>query len=140
MTRPATARRSARVAATRRGLFRYERSHEPLLPMGLFLRRLARNSIVAMALIGGSLGIGTVGYHAFASLGWVDSLLNAAMILTGMGPVDRMPSVAGKLFATGYALFSGVMFLTSVGVLLAPAVHRFLHRFHLQMGEAGDKD
>jgi hypothetical protein len=83
------------------------------------------------ALIGGSLFLGVVGYHVFAGLTWIDSLLNASMILTGMGPVDRLTGTGAKLFASGYALFSGVAFLSSVGVLVAPVVHRFLHRFHL---------
>ena len=86
-------------------------------------------------LIVGSLAIGAVGYRMLAHLSWVDALLNASMILTGMGPVDPMPTAGAKLFASAYALFSGVAFLTSVGVLLAPVVHRLLHRFHLEMDE-----
>jgi hypothetical protein len=113
----------------------YERMHQPLLSTREFLKRLVRSTLFATVLIGVSLLIGAVGYHAFAKLGWIDALLNAAMILTGMGPVDRMESTAGKLFASGYALFSGVMFLTSVGLLLSPVFHRFLHRFHLEMDE-----
>ena len=110
---------------------RFERHHEPLLPRREFYRRLGRSAIGATALIGGSLLLGTVGYHLFAQLAWIDALLNASMILTGMGPVDRVTTVAGKLFATAYSLFSGVAFLTSVGVLMAPVAHRFLHRFHM---------
>jgi len=79
-----------------------------------------------------------IGYHLVAGLSWIDALVNASMILTGMGPVDQMTSVGAKLFASFYALFSGVAFLTSVAVLLAPAVHRFLHRFHLDL--AGDAE
>ncbi len=112
---------------------RLEHRHQPLLPFHEFRRRMAAYSAVACALIAVSLGIGTVGYHAFGRLPWVDSLLNASMILTGMGPVDPMRSTAGKLFASAYALFSGVAFLTIVGVLLAPVVHRFLHHFHLEI-------
>jgi hypothetical protein len=138
MTRPSSiAARAGQPgkSARRRGPLDYEHMREPLLPLDLFLRRLARSAVNWLILIGGSLAIGMLGYHAFGQLGWVDSLLNAAMILTGMGPVDRMPSDAGKLFASAYALFSGVMFLTSVGVLMAPAIHRVLHRFHLQADE-----
>ena len=80
-----------------------------------------------------SLFIGACGYHVFGLLNWLDATLNAAMILTGMGPVDAMRTTGGKLFATGYALFSGVAFLTTVAVLYAPLVHRFLHRFHLDL-------
>lgn len=86
----------------------------------------------------GSLALGVLGYHIVAGLSWLDSLVNASMILTGMGPVDAMTTDGAKLFASFYALFSGVAFLTIVAVLLAPAVHRFLHRFHLDL--AGDSD
>ena len=81
------------------------------------------------------LAIGTLGYHYFGNVGWVDGLLNAAMILTGMGPVDKMESTAGKLFATFYALYSGIAFLTMIAVIIAPIYHRFLHRFHLASEE-----
>ncbi len=86
----------------------------------------------------GSLALGVLGYHLIAGLSWLDALLNASMILTGMGPVNEIATAAGKLFASFYALFSGVAFLTIVAVLLAPAVHRFLHRFHLEL--AGDPE
>ncbi len=112
---------------------RLEHRHQPLLPFHQFRRRMAAYAAVAGMLIAVSLGIGMVGYHAFGDLPWVDALLNASMILTGMGPVDPMKTTAGKLFAAAYALFSGVAFLTIVGVLLAPAVHRFLHHFHLEI-------
>ena len=108
--------------------------HPRLMPRHLFYRRVARSALIAALLIGGSLGIGVLGYHFAAGLGWLDSLLNASMILTGMGPVDPVTSAAGKIFASAYALFSGVAFLTIVAVLLAPVVHRFLHRFHLELG------
>jgi hypothetical protein len=114
----------------------FEHRHEPLLPRRRFLGRVGRSVIAFSIIVTLSLGCGAVGYHVFADLPWVDALLNAAMILTGMGPVDRMTSVGGKLFAAGYALFSGVAFLSSVGVLAAPVVHRFLHGFHLQQGRA----
>jgi len=112
-------------------LLTFEHRRQPLLPLRAFWSRLLRSLIAGVTLIGGSLAIGVLGYHGFAHLGWIDSILNASMILTGMGAVDRMDTVAGKLFASAYALFSGVAFLTSVGVILAPVVHRFLHRFHL---------
>ena len=105
--------------------------HVPLLPRRLFYVRLARAALNGAGFIAGSLAIGVIGYHVVGHLPWIDSLLNASMILTGMGPVDRMETAAAKLFAAGYALFSGVAFLTSVGVLLAPVFHRFIHRFHL---------
>jgi hypothetical protein len=80
-----------------------------------------------------SLGLGTTGYHIYGKLSWIDSFLNASMILTGMGPVDHIGTNEGKLFASFYALFSGVAFLTFAGVLFAPIYHRFLHRFHLDI-------
>jgi hypothetical protein len=113
------------------GLLRFERRHEPLLPFRSFLYRLARTGLIAMLFILGSLGIGVLGYHWIGRLGWLDATLNAAMILTGMGPVDHLRSSAAKLFATGYALFSGVAFLTIVGLFMAPIAHRVLHRFHV---------
>lgn len=83
-------------------------------------------------LIGISLGLGILGYHFIAGLDWVDSLLNAAMILTGMGPVSTLNSDAAKLFASAYALFSGVVFISATGILLTPIFHQVLHRFHLE--------
>ena len=112
----------------------FEHHRAPLLPRPHFWRRLARSTALAAAIVFGSLAVGVAGYRIFLGLGWIDSLLNAAMILTDMGPVDRLEkaSAAGKVFAAAYALFSGVAFLTVVAVLLAPVVHRFLHRFHLE--------
>jgi hypothetical protein len=83
-----------------------------------------------------SLGLGSWGYHFFGGLGWTDALLNAAMILTGMGPVDPMKSEGGKLFAVFYCLFSGIVFLSLMAIILAPIYHRFLHTFHLDEEEA----
>lgn len=105
----------------------------------VFAGRVARSLAVSTLLIGLSLGIGILGYHALGRLGWVDAFLNAAMILTGMGPVDTMPDEAGKLFAGFYALYSGVAFLTVVAILFAPVLRRFLHRFHLELWDDGDE-
>ena len=110
----------------------FERRTEPLLPRRAFAARMTRNALFAAGLVAGSLAVGTLGYHGFAGLAWTDSFLNASMILTGEGPVDPMRSTGGKVFASAFALFSGVVFLTSVGVLLAPLAHRFFHRFHLE--------
>ena len=109
--------------------------HAALMPRAEFLRRLGRSALLGTAIIVGSLLLGAAGYHGFAGLPWIDALLNASMILTGMGPVDPLATTGAKLFATFYSLFSGVAFLTTVGVMMAPAVHRFLHRFHLDMEE-----
>ena len=97
-----------------------------------FYHRFLLAFVFAIGLIGFSLGLGIFGYHFVAKLKWVDSLLNAAMILTGMGPVDVLPSDAAKVFASAYALFSGVVFITATGILLTPIFHRVLHRFHLE--------
>jgi hypothetical protein len=112
--------------------------HAPLLPRAVFLRRLARNLLLGLVFIAASLLLGAAGYHGFAGLAWIDALLNASMILTGMGPVDPLTTTGGKLFATFYSLFSGVAFLSIVGVMVAPMVHRFLHRFHLDVEGAQD--
>ena len=87
---------------------------------------------LSSGLIGISLGVGILGYHAIAGFTWVDSLLNATMILTGMGPVGALNSDAAKVFASAYALFSGLVFITATGILLTPIFHRVLHRFHIE--------
>ena len=101
----------------------------------VLLRRLGRNGAIVLTFIAANLGVGAVGYHAFAGLPWLDATLNAAMILTGMGPVDRLISPQAKIFAILYALFGGVFFLSMVAVLLAPVAQHLLHRFHLELDE-----
>ena len=93
-----------------------------------FLLALALSGV----LISFSLALGILGYHFIAKLNWVDSILNAAMILAGMGPVNALDSDAAKLFASAYALFSGLVFITATGILLSPIFHRVLHRFHIE--------
>jgi hypothetical protein len=117
--------------------FRYEHRSQPLLPRRQFLRRLAFHALAAAAVVAGSLGLGVLGYHVFEGLPWLDALLNASMILAGMGPVDTLHSSAAKVFASFYALFSGVVFLVTAGLLVAPVAHRLLHALHL---EAEDLD
>jgi hypothetical protein len=114
----------------------FEHHTRPLLPRNQFYLRVLRFGAFSFLLIGFSLGIGMLGYHSFSHLSWLDSLLNASMILTGMGPVDPMLSDSAKLFASVYAIYSGVAFLSIVAVFLAPIVHRFLHRLHLDEDEA----
>ena len=87
--------------------------------------------LVTLAIVAFALLIGILGYHLIAGLSWIDSLLNASMILTGMGPVDPMKDTASKLFASAYALFSGVVFLSAVGIVLSPVFHRIIHAFHM---------
>jgi len=98
-------------------------------------RRVARNGAIVAAFIVVALGIGATGYHTLDGLPWLDAVLNAAMILTGMGPIAPILSPAAKIFATVYALFSGVFFLTMIAVLLAPALHHFLYRFQVDLRE-----
>lgn len=109
----------------------FERRREPLLPRRLFAARLARYALMASGLLLASLAAGVLGYRMIAGLDWLDALLNASMILTGMGPVDPMRTPEAKVFASLYALFSGVVFVSSMGVLAAPFLHRLLHRFHV---------
>jgi len=115
----------------------FERRHEPLLARPLFLRRMARWSVFAGIVLVGSLALGVCGYHFIEGLPWIDSLLNASMILGGMGPVDPLKSVAGKLFASFYALYSGLAIISIAGLLLAPLIHRLLHKFHVEGRAAG---
>ncbi len=109
----------------------YERRHQPLASRQTFARRLLLNGLIGMGLLAVSLLIGIIGYHTLEGLSWIDSLLNASMILGGMGPVNPMATNAGKFFASFYAIYSGVILLASVGILITPIFHRFLHRFHL---------
>jgi hypothetical protein len=109
----------------------FEHRSKSLISKQAFLRRLLKFSLFSIVLLLFSLGIGCIGYHYLASLSWVDSLLNASMILTGMGPVSVLNSNEAKLFASFYALFSGIAFLSTAAVIFAPIVHRFLHKLHL---------
>ncbi len=114
-----------------------EHRKKPLLSRRQFIRRQTKYALFSMAILVFSIGIGTVGYHFCGQLSWIDSFLNASMILTGMGPVDHLSTNAGKIFSALYALFSGISFLTFVAVLFTPAYHRFLHKFHLTLGNGG---
>lgn len=109
----------------------FEKRLHPLASRLVFVWRFVKFFAIALGLAMAALGIGTLGYHFIAGFTWVDSLLNASMILGGMGPVGELPSDSAKLFASAYALFSGLMFITIMGLLLAPAAHRILHAFHL---------
>jgi hypothetical protein len=113
----------------------YEHSTEPLLSRRAFFRRLAGHSVAACGLILGSLALGAAGYHITEGMQWLDAVLNSAMILTGMGPVTPLHNVSAKLFATFYALYSGVAFLGIAGLLVAPVAHRILHSLHLDDDE-----
>jgi hypothetical protein len=110
----------------------FESKSQSLLPRSAFYWRLASSFAITGAIIAFSLGMGSWGYHSLGNLPWIDALLNASMILTGMGPVDPMRTTAGKLFASFYALYSGIAFLTMVAVVTAPIFHRLMHRFHME--------
>lgn len=114
----------------------FEHRKQPMLPARQFLIRQLEYLLLAFSIIAGSLVLGMVGYHFLEGLSWIDSLLNATMLLGGMGPVNPLHTVAGKLFASFYALYSGIIFLVVVGVIFAPLYHRFLHRFHLEMEDS----
>jgi hypothetical protein len=118
----------------------YERKNEPLLSREAFAVRLARHGGAALVVTIIALGIGACGYHWTEGLHPLDATLNAAMILTGMGPVDKLQSPGGKVFAIGYSLFSGVAFLAIAGLLIAPVAHRVLHHLHLDEEDDEDDD
>jgi hypothetical protein len=110
----------------------FEHRSQSLLPRRAFVRRVIRYGGFALGIVAGSLGLGVAGYHGFEGMGLVDAIVNASMILGGMGPVSPLRTEGGKLFASFYALFSGMVFLIAVGVLFAPIMHRFYHRFHVE--------
>jgi hypothetical protein len=113
----------------------FEHHTQPLLPAKLFWWRMFNYAVYALVLISFALGLGVLGYRFFEKLSWLDALLNASMILGGMGPVNELHTDGGKLFASFYALFSGIAFLAIAGTLVAPIAHRFLHRLHIELGE-----
>jgi hypothetical protein len=108
----------------------YERKHQKVAPLTVFARRLGHALVLIGVLVVFALAIGISGYHWIAGFGWVDSLLNASMILGGMGPVNPLQSTGAKLFASAYALFSGIAFIAAMGIALSPVIHRVLHKFH----------
>lgn len=113
-------------------MFRFlEGKYQPLAPLRVFYSRLVQCFLLTLVVIAFSLALGTVGYHYCCGLKWLDALLNASMILTGMGPLDRPDDPPGKLFSVFYCLYSGLAFLSLVAILITPIYHRFLHRFNL---------
>ena len=117
----------------------FEHKSEPIASRARFIRRMMTWFGVSLAMIAVSLGIGICGYRWIAHLTWIDSLLNASMILGGMGPVDRLDTSAAKIFASAYAIFSGLMFISVMGLILMPMVHRVIHKFHLADEDLNDK-
>lgn len=113
-------------------MFRFlEGKYQPLAPLRVFYSRVVRCFLLTLAIISFSLTLGATGYHYICGLRWLDAVHNAAMILTGMGPLDKPEDDAAKLFSTFYCLYSGIAFLSLVAILIAPIYHRFLHRFNL---------
>jgi hypothetical protein len=108
----------------------YEHISQPVAPLHRYVRRQLRSLGIGLVFIAIGLYIGMLGYHYIVGLSWVDAYENAAMILSGMGPIASPSSFAGKVFSGSYALFSGIAVLAIAGVIAAPLVHRFLHRLH----------
>ena len=109
----------------------YERRHDQLAPRSVFVKRIVASLAVALGLICVALLIGIAGYHLLAGFNWIDSLLEASMILGGMGPIKELPTDAAKVFASIYALFSGLLLIAMMGIILAPVIHRVMHKFHV---------
>jgi len=110
----------------------YENKRQQLAPAKVYYARAIRHTLFGIAIIGVCLYIGIAGYHYIDGIPWIDALHNASMILGGMGPVVEIKSDAGKIFSSFYALFCGVMFITTVGIMLAPTIHRFFHKLHME--------
>jgi len=110
----------------------YEHRKQPLASKATYYQRVLKNVLAAVLIMAVCLVIGIIGYHYWGEAGWIDSLHNASMILSGMGPVIEIKSTGGKIFSSIYALFSGVVFITNVGIILSPALHRLYHRLHLE--------
>jgi hypothetical protein len=120
-----------KTRSPQRRIFRYEDKFQPLLSRRAFRWRLAGSIGLSIALIGLSLFAGMAGYHYFEQMEWIDAFVNAAMILSGMGPVGTLQTWGGKFFAGVYAIYSGLALILAMGIVIAPIVHRVLHRFHL---------
>jgi hypothetical protein len=116
----------------RHSLLGFEHKREPLATPAEFKRRVVRITAATFGVLIVWLVVGVVGYRGFAHMGVVDAIYNASMIMGGMGPVDTLPDARAKLFASAYAILSGVLLLAAVGVMLSPALHRILHRFHVE--------
>ena len=115
-------------------LSKFEHHTQPLLPRKEYHRRLFAHFLLATSLLGASLLMGVLGYRLTEGLSWIDSLLNASMILGGMGQVNEIKTTGGKLFASFFSLFSGVLFLAVAGLIIAPVAHRIMHRLHISQG------
>lgn len=110
----------------------FENKRQQLLPRSAFYSRQARYGLYALLMLAVSLAVGVIGYMSLAQMSFIDALLNASMILGGMGPVDILYSPLAKVFASFYAIFSGIAFLSTIGIFIAPLLHRFMHKLHLE--------
>jgi hypothetical protein len=115
----------------------FEHRSEPILPTHAFAVRVVAHLLLSTLVVGAALGLGVVGYHYLGGLPWIDSLVNASMILGGMGPVDPIASAGGKYFASFYALFSGLLFIGAASIVLAPFMHRIMHKLHIDDEDDG---
>jgi hypothetical protein len=109
----------------------YEHYKQPLLSPREFFIRMLQHGGWALLLLGISLTVGVLGFHFFSNQIWIDALLNSAMLLGGMGPIGDMGPTTGKLFATFFAIYSGLVFIAASGILFTPVFHRVIHKFHL---------
>ena len=109
----------------------FESKNDELAPLPVFVRRIIASLALGLGLILVALLIGIFGYRFLAGFGWIDSLLEASMILGGMGPVNQLPTDAAKIFASIYALFSGLILIALMGIVLSPVFHRLMHKFHV---------
>ena len=110
----------------------FEHHKDKLLPRREFLHRLSKSMAAGFVLILLSLSIGMAGYHFLGDLAWIDAFLDSAMILSGMGPLSQLHNDAAKIFAGCYAIYCGIALIATTGVMLAPVIHRGLHKFHLE--------
>lgn len=110
----------------------FEHLTKSLLPRKVFFRRLVHHAVLGFMVIAVSLGVGMIGYHVFEKMAWIDAFVNTAMILSGMGPVAPLQTDGGKFFAGCYAIYSGIALIGVLGIIFAPVIHRFLHKFHLE--------
>ena len=120
-------------------IIQYEHRSQPLLPWPQFVKRFLTHFGLGMLFIIFSLFMGMAGYHFFDGFDWLESFLNASMILAGMGPVDKLSTVGGKLFGGCYAIYSGIAFLSIVAVIFTPIIHRLAHKLHLQGSNTNEK-
>ena len=118
----------------------FERRNNHLLPRKEYYRRVVRHVAMGVGVIAVSLGLGMVGYHTFEDQSWIDAFVNAAMILSGMGPLGELHTAGGKIFAGCYAIFSGLALIAILGIIFAPVIHRALHKFHLEERELDKED